>query len=120
MEGNASVPLVGTRCRHVDTRPGGRGEPPQGRGRVMAQSGAGPAGEDSGHPAAVRRQAWVPDRIDADMHAMESPDREPIVDSEGGHAERDQLASSHDAMLVRRKRFDRALAWVRLARYFEG
>ena len=68
----------------------------------MAQDGAF-ARQHGAHVAAVRKQQWVPDRVDAGMKRVQAAHVEPMLDRVLAESRREKLTAAHDAMLTRRQ-----------------
>jgi len=63
--------MAGACDAHVDRAPIPAHEPCQRRRRPPAEAGIVAAGEDGGHELTVQRLAWVPDRVDAGVEAVQ-------------------------------------------------
>ena len=77
----------------------------------MAEERAGTAGEHRGHPSPLGAERTVANRVDASVHAQESPPRCPMSYGAPIDAERPQLLHRNDSPLAFRKTRDRVIAW---------
>jgi hypothetical protein len=72
---------------------------PKNGGTPIADYRTAPAGEDSGHPPAVRREAAVPDRVYPAMDPVERPSAQTRRDRMPSQPRRNELGERDDAVL---------------------
>jgi hypothetical protein len=92
--------------RHMDRAGADRPQIPRRCGAGVAQHGAGAAGKHGRHPASLRGQHRVPDRVDAAVDQMQPTAANAMIDPGDAQPERPQLRSRDHAVLSPGERGD--------------
>src|SRR4051812_26579553 len=75
----------------------------------MAEDGTVAAGQYGGKPASLATDARVTNGVDAAVHPMQPPSRDPAIDRVLAQPDFDQLPSTDDAVLSAGERGDSSL-----------
>jgi hypothetical protein len=78
----------------------------------MAQQCPVPGREHGSHPPPAERQPWVPDRVHATVQAVQTPERQPVLNRTASHPERAELPVCNNSVLPECQLDDLPLTWM--------